>query len=176
MALSKYLTPGHTEAQLSEHATSDRTRSSIMARIRSKNTGPEIQVRKALHRAGYRFRLHYSRLPGRPDLALPRFRLAIFVNGCFWHWHGCRHSRMPAHNRDYWTAKIFRNQERDLANHAQLSAMGWRLKVIWECEVKTATERLIVDLDSECSDQSRSAGSPRKPPVSANSTEPPSAR
>lgn len=147
-----------------------------MRSVPSKDSTPEMVVRRATHAGGHRFRLHRKSLPGKPDLVFPRYRLAVFVHGCFWHWHGCKRSRMPADNREYWTAKIERNRKRDAENQAKLDALGWRWRVIWECEVKTATARLIADLDSERSDRSGSAWPNHKAPVRAISTEPPAAR
>ena len=96
-----------------------------MGRIRGKDTKPELRVRKALHAAGYRFRLHRKDLPGRPDITLPRHRTVIFVHGCFWHGHeGCKANRIPKTNPEFWSAKIDRNRERDARNRAELEAMG----------------------------------------------------
>lgn len=112
------------------------TRSAIMRRVRSRDTMPELKVRRALHAAGFRYRLHRKDLPGNPDLVLPRFRVAVFVHGCFWHWHGCKRSRMPEANRDYWTAKINRNIERDRLTQGALEALGWKVVILWECELQ----------------------------------------
>jgi DNA mismatch endonuclease, patch repair protein len=109
------------------------TRSAIMARVRSKDTAPELRLRKALFALGLRYRLHASTLPGKPDIVLPRHRAVILVHGCLWHWHGCRRSRMPASNADYWKAKISRNASRDRNNLAALAALGWRVLIVWEC-------------------------------------------
>lgn len=121
-------------------------RSRIMRQVRSKNTTPEMYVRRALHAAGFRFRLHDKRLPGNPDLVLARHKTVIFVQGCLWHWHGCRRSRMPSSNADYWRRKIARNVERDTRNVATLSGMGWRVELVWECELASATGSLIETL------------------------------
>src|SRR5271157_2151848 len=91
-------------------------RSAMMSRIRSKDTKPEILVRKALHRLGFRFRLHIPDLPGHPDIVLPKFGTIIQVKGCFWHGHTCRDGRLPKSNREYWVPKLLRNKERDIAN------------------------------------------------------------
>lgn len=112
------------------------TRSRIMARVGGKNTVPEIALRKAIFCQGFRYRLHVSALPGKPDIVLPRYRAAIFINGCFWHWHGCRHSRLPSSNVAYWEVKIGRNRERDQVNYAKLLSDGWRVLIIWECALK----------------------------------------
>ncbi len=121
-------------------------RSRIMARVKSKDTGPEMAVRRKLHRAGYRFRLHRTDLPGSPDLLLPKYRVALFVNGCFWHWHGCKRSRMPNSNVEYWTSKIGRNVNRDRETRINLESMGWRHRVIWECQVDEGVELLLGEL------------------------------
>ncbi|MCY4623465.1 MAG: DNA mismatch endonuclease Vsr [Chloroflexi bacterium] len=112
------------------------SRSENMKRIRAYNTTPELSVRKLLHGLGYRFRLHRSDLPGRPDVTLSRYRAALFVNGCFWHGHGCRRGRMPKSNLSYWLPKIQRNQERDRKNYDALIKSGWNPVIVWECEVK----------------------------------------
>jgi DNA mismatch endonuclease (patch repair protein) len=115
------------------------TRSRVMARVKGKDTGPELLVRRVLTRLGARYRLHRKDLPGRPDIVLPGRRLAIFVHGCFWHGHDCaRGSRMPKANADYWIAKIGRNTARDAANAQALEALGWRVETIWECDLKDA--------------------------------------
>ena len=112
-------------------------RSRMMAGIRNKDTKPEMTIRKGLHRLGFRFLLHDKRFPGKPDLIFPKWRAAIFVNGCFWHGHDCaRGSRTPKANRDYWLAKVARNKARDAAAEAALKARGWRVETIWECELK----------------------------------------
>ena len=121
-------------------------RSETMRRVHGRDTSPELRVRRLLHAAGFRFRLQRQDLPGKPDLVLPRFGIALFVNGCFWHWHGCKRSRMPATNREYWERKIGRNVERDRVNAAALERLGWGVRVIWECELTGATEALIGEL------------------------------
>jgi DNA mismatch endonuclease (patch repair protein) len=116
-------------------------RSHLMSRIRRADTKPELVVRSALHQLGYRFRTQLKGVPGRPDVAFPARRIAIFVHGCFWHQHpGCRHARVPATRTEFWHAKFRRNRERDARLQAQAEAMGWRALVIWECET--------VDLDA----------------------------
>jgi len=107
-----------------------------MALIRAKNTKPELAVRSALHRLGYRFRLHDPKLPGHPDIVLRRYRLIIEVKGCFWHGHRCLKGRMPQGNRDYWAQKIIGNKNRERRNARRLRAMGWNVKTIWECDVR----------------------------------------
>lgn len=108
-----------------------------MARIRSSDTKPELLVRRMLHAKGLRFRLHRKDLPGRPDIVLPRHRLAIFVHGCFWHQHpGCRLASKPKSRQDYWGPKLAANVERDEKAAEQLRALGWRVVIIWECHTR----------------------------------------
>jgi DNA mismatch endonuclease, patch repair protein len=110
-------------------------RSSQMRRIRKRDTGPELRVRRAIHALGLRFRLHRSDLPGSPDVVLPRRRIAILVNGCFWHQHeGCRLARKPKSRLDYWLPKLERNVARDIRIAEELIEAGWHPLVIWECE------------------------------------------
>lgn len=107
-----------------------------MAKIRSKDTKPELKIRRALHAIGYRYRLHDRNLPGRPDLVFAGRRKVIFVNGCFWHGHDCPvGSRLPKTNTDFWAEKRRRNQERDAIQRSQLTDMGWTYVDVWECEV-----------------------------------------
>lgn len=115
-------------------------RSAVMARVKSKDTTPERTVRRVLTRLGARYRLHRRDLPGHPDIVLPGRRLAIFVHGCFWHGHDCaRGSRVPKNNRDYWLAKVGRNVARDARAIAALETDGWRVEVVWECDLKDET-------------------------------------
>lgn len=112
-------------------------RSEIMSRIRGKNTSPEMKVRSLLHRLGYRYRLHYDKLPGKPDLAFPTRKKVIFVHGCFWHGHeGCSKGRLPKSNLEYWEPKIARNKERDEENTEKIKSGGWRVLTVWQCELK----------------------------------------
>ena len=122
-------------------------RSQIMSRVRGKDTGPEKMVRGALHRMGYRFRLHRRDLPGNPDIVLPKHRKVIFVHGCFWHGHeNCSRSSRPASNTEFWETKISRNIQRDRNNLAELNERGWKTLVIWGCETKK-TEKLCAKLE-----------------------------
>lgn len=111
-------------------------RSMNMSRIRSKNTKPELIVRKYLFSRGLRYRLNVKDLPGKPDLVFPKYRTVVFVNGCFWHHHDCGRFHWPASNPEYWSQKINRNTERDQANYQKLKSLGWKVLVIWECELK----------------------------------------
>ena len=112
-------------------------RSEIMRRVHSENTRPERSVRSILHRLGYRFRLHGRVLPGTPDIVLPKFETVVFVHGCFWHRHpNCPRASMPASNQSYWHDKFQRTISRDKSNTALLRRMGWRVVIVWECELK----------------------------------------
>lgn len=111
-------------------------RSMNMSHIRSANTKPEEIVRKYLFSKGFRYRKNDVRLPGKPDIVLPKYRTVIFVNGCFWHKHDCSRFVWPTTNIDYWKPKILRNVERDFHNQAELEKQGWLVLVIWECELK----------------------------------------
>lgn len=116
-------------------------RSQVMRRVRGKDTGPELKIRRLLWRLGYRYRLHRRSLPGSPDIVLPGRKTAIFVHGCFWHGHGCaRGSRQPKQNAAYWTAKIARNRTRDQEVERKLVDQGWRAVTVWECEIKNEAE------------------------------------
>ena len=120
-------------------------RSRTMAAIRGKNTTPELIVRKALHAMGLRFRLHAQKLPGKPDIVLPKYRAAVLVHGCFWHRHGgCRFATTPATRADFWQSKFRATVERDLRQVRNLTAMGWTPHIIWECE--TADEACLARL------------------------------
>ena len=114
-------------------------RSAVMRRVKGRNTTPELTVRKALTKVGARYRLHRKDLPGKPDIVLPGRKLALFVHGCFWHGHDCaRGARVPKQNRDYWIEKIGRNRDRDEASREALTALGWRVETLWECDLKDA--------------------------------------
>ena len=114
-------------------------RSAVMARVKGRDTMPELVVRRMLWRLGARYRLDQRDLPGRPDIVLAGRKLVIFVHGCFWHGHDCaRGARVPKANRDYWTSKIGRNRARDIETHTKLEALGWRVEAVWECELKDA--------------------------------------
>lgn len=112
-------------------------RSAVMARVKSKDTSPERTVRHILTGLGARYRLHRKDLPGSPDVVLPGRKLAVFVHGCFWHGHDCaRGARVPKANRDYWLAKVARNKARDQQAQSALREGGWRVEIVWECELK----------------------------------------
>lgn len=123
----------------------DPARSAQMALIRARNTKPELRVRRALHAAGLRYRLHDRRLPGVPDLVFPARRIALFVHGCFWHQHpGCAAARMPKSRLDFWQPKLVGNVSRDASKRAQLEALGWTVKVIWECETRSSAALAVL--------------------------------
>ena len=117
----------------------DPARSRQMARVRGRDTVPELIVRRALHAAGMRFRVHVKDLPGKPDIVLPSRRIAVFVHGCFWHRHpdpACKLARLPKSRLDFWLPKLEGNRERDLRKEAELREHGWDVRVIWECEAR----------------------------------------
>lgn len=127
-----------TDIVSSEH------RSWNMSRIKGKDTKPELRLRSMLHRAGYRFRLYASSLPGRPDIALPRHRTVIFVNGCFWHRHtGCSKAYTPASRTEFWTAKFAGTVERDAKKSEELRKQGWNVLTVWECELQKSPEAVL---------------------------------
>ena len=119
-------------------------RSWNMSRIKGKNTKPELLLRSMLHKAGYRFRLHRKDLPGKPDIVLPKYRKVIFVNGCYWHRHeNCPNTTMPKTRTEFWEAKFKDTVKRDKRNTAKLEALGWKVIVVWECEL-TRTPEIIL--------------------------------
>ena len=126
-----------------------KTRARMMSGISGKNTKQEVLVRSALHKRGYRFILHSQKLPGRPDIVLPRYRATINLHGCFWHRHGCRLTSTPSSNRDFWKAKFDSNVKRDKRQHQALIAAGWRVATVWECAVRdSGAEEVVNRLDS----------------------------
>ena len=119
-------------------------RSRNMSAIKSKNTRPEIVVRKLLHSMGYRFRLHRKDLPGSPDIVLPKYKTVIFVHGCFWHRHeNCKYASTPKTRKEFWEKKFRENINRDNLNQANLSLKGWKIIIIWECQLKGDIKKLI---------------------------------
>lgn len=121
-----------------------------MSRIRGKNTKPEILLRRRLHAAGLRYRLHVRSLPGCPDLVFPRFRAVIFVHGCFWHGHSCRLFRLPDTHRDFWEEKITRNRLRDQLALERLQVGGWRVLTVWECALRGSGRSTPAELLASC--------------------------
>ena len=122
------------------------TRSKNMAAVRNKDTKSELLVRKALHRLGFRYRLHDRKLPGKPDLVLPKYNAVIFVHGCFWHQHDCHLFKRPSTREEFWREKIEGNRTRDIESIKQLQLMGWRVLTIWECSLKGKSRLPIDDL------------------------------
>ena len=131
-------------------------RSRMMSGIRSTNTKPEMILRKGLHRLGFRFRLHDRKLPGRPDIVLPRYRAALFAHGCFWHGHDCHLFRLPSTRTDFWEAKINRNRTVDAAAHMALHQHEWRVGVVWECALKGRTRLPLENVMDLCREWLRS--------------------
>lgn len=115
---------------------SPEVRSYNMSRIRSTGTKPEEQVRKYLFSKGFRYRKNSRSLPGTPDIVLPKYKTVIFVHGCFWHKHNCDRFKWPASNEDYWRSKLTKNAERDDSNKQKLQEQGWKVLVVWECELR----------------------------------------
>jgi len=112
-------------------------RSDVMSKIGSKNTKPELILRSALFKKGFRFRVHRKDLPGKPDIVLPKYQTVIFVHGCFWHYHkDCREGRIPSTNTNFWKTKLFKNVEKDERNVKVLQEMGWKVIIVWECEIE----------------------------------------
>lgn len=117
--------------------TVDKTiRSKIMSKVGQKNTGPEMKLRRSLHKIGLRYRLHDKRLPGSPDIVFPRYKAVLFVHGCFWHRHGCKATTKPGTNVDFWQQKFEQNIARDRRHIEALQDAGWRVAVVWECSLK----------------------------------------
>lgn len=135
-------------------------RSALMSRIRSKDTKIELEARKGLHALGFRYRLGGAGLPGSPDIVLPKYRTAVFVHGCFWHQHNCHLFRLPKTRSEFWTAKIKANRERDIRVQRQLQQLGWRVEVIWECQIRGVTQPVLKQLFQELAERLRS-----KPPL-----------
>jgi DNA mismatch endonuclease (patch repair protein) len=121
-----------------------------MSRIRGKDTKPEIQLRRGLHAAGIRFRIHAPGLPGKPDIVLPRYRAAILIHGCFWHGHDCALFKMPATRREFWARKISGNRMRDRRCTRALQMAGWRVLTVWECCLKGPARRPLAEVIDRC--------------------------
>lgn len=121
-------------------------RSRIMSRVRSKDTKPELVVRKWLHRRGFRFRLHAKTLPGHPDIVLPKYKTVVFVNGCFWHRHeGCKRATVPETDKEKWLAKFADNVARDKAQRERLTLLGWHVVVLWQCQIEDGSFEQILE-------------------------------
>jgi DNA mismatch endonuclease, patch repair protein len=135
-------------------------RSRMMSGIRSKNTRPEMTVRRGLHAAGFRFRLHDKSLPGTPDMAFRKWNAIVFIHGCFWHGHGCHLFKWPATRQEFWQAKIGRNQRNDIKHTGELEVAGWRIGIVWECALR-GRERMQPDQVVEAIGQWLTSGNPR---------------
>jgi DNA mismatch endonuclease (patch repair protein) len=123
-----------------DHVTQEK-RSWLMSRVSSKNTKPEIAVRRLLHSLGYRFRIHYKSLRGTPDIVFTKRKKIVFIHGCFWHGHdGCRYAKLPASRTAFWAEKMARNRERDQQVYEALERQGWKLMIVWQCELKRKDE------------------------------------
>lgn len=120
-------------------------RSRNMARIKAKNTKPELTVRKLLTSKNYRYRIHYQ-LHGKPDIVFPKYKIAVFVHGCYWHGHGCKVDHVAKSNTDFWSSKIIRNKERDKQNKDSLIKEGWKVLTIWECDIRKNCESACAEL------------------------------
>lgn len=127
-------------------------RSQMMSGIKGSNTKPEKTIRSMLHRKGFRFRLHDKNLPGKPDLVFRRYKAVIFVNGCFWHGHNCHLFKLPSSNTDFWIGKINQNKERDFKIMSDLTNLGWKILVVWECALRGKKRHEIELLTIQCAD------------------------
>ncbi len=131
----------------------------MMSGIRGKDTKPEIVIRKALHAAGFRYRLHDRRLPGKPDMVFPKYRAVLFIHGCFWHGHDCHLFRLPSTRPEFWKSKIEGNVVRDCAATEQLQTAGWRVGTVWECALKGREKLEFAAVAGQLADWLRSDGS-----------------
>lgn len=120
-----------------------------MSRILGKHTKPELLIRKGLHARGLRYRLHVKGVPGTPDIVFPKLKIAVFINGCFWHFHQCKFSKLPATRPDFWKGKLEGNRERDRRNSSALLAQGWRIINIWECSLRSKSANEVLQLLDE---------------------------
>lgn len=123
-----------------------------MSGIQGKNTRPELAIRKGLHALGFRYRLHVSRLPGRPDIVMPRYQVIVFVNGCFWHGHDCHLFKWPSTRSEWWRAKIEKTRETDANARMQLASEGWRVADVWECALKGKSRKPIDEVIDSIAD------------------------
>lgn len=138
---------------------SNEKRSDVMSKIRSKNTKPEMILRSALHRKGFRFRVHDKKIPGKPDIVLKKYNTVIFVNGCFWHFHeDCREGRIPNTNTKFWKTKLKNNIDRDKKNQENCLELDWKVVVIWECELETKLDSVLFELEMVLKNHSQYKG------------------
>ena len=133
---------------------SKQKRSEVMSKIRGKNTKPELILRSQLFKSGFRFRIHQKNLPGKPDIVLAKYKTAIFVHGCFWHYHKeCREGRIPSTNSNFWKEKLLKNIEKDEKHTKALQELGWKVIVIWECDIERhlepTTKRITTSINSD---------------------------
>ena len=138
-------------------------RSKNMSAIRSRDTKPEVLIRRELHKRGYRYRKNVSNLPGTPDIVLTKYKAVIFVNGCFWHMHNCKYFKMPNSRRNWWRNKLSRTKKRDQLNISTLLESHWRVLIVWECETKRNhiyPELLIKEITNWLESESKSASIP----------------
>lgn len=124
------------------------TRSMMMSRVKSKDTRQEVEIRKRLFALGFRYRLHVSKLPGKPDIVLRKYKAAIFIHGCFWHVHDCSLFRWPTSKKAFWKKKLAGNRKRDIENIESLKKLGWRILVIWECSFRGAGKKREKEIDT----------------------------
>lgn len=122
------------------------TRSRMMSGIRSQNTKPEMLIRQALHRQGFRYRLHVASLPGKPDLVFPKYQAVLFIHGCFWHAHDCHYFKIPQTRTDFWLHKLDGNRQRDARQRQALRQQGWRVLIVWECAIRQQQKTGLADL------------------------------
>lgn len=123
------------------------TRSRMMSGIQGKNTKPELTIRNLLHKEGFRYRLYDKILPGKPDLVLKKYRVVIFINGCFWHRHDCKLFKWPKTREEFWKEKLNKNAQNDALNQKKLSELGWRICIVWECSIRGADKDLVAVKD-----------------------------
>lgn len=131
---------------------STKKRSEMMSGIRGKDTKPELAVRKGLYAKGFRYRLYYKRLPGKPDIVLPKYHVVVFIHGCFWHGHDCHLFKWPSSRPEFWKTKISRNKEKDSEVMVELGKLGWRVLTIWECSLKGKDRRPLDEVIEKTSD------------------------
>lgn len=146
MKLPTYLFPRSSRQLCMVDVVSQEIRSRMMSGIRATNTQPELLIRKNLHAIGFRYLLHDSRLPGKPDLVFPKWRAVIFINGCFWHAHDCHLFKLPNTRTEFWREKLFGNVRRDKKNRHALQAAGWRVGTVWECSLKGSAKQPLNDV------------------------------
>lgn len=128
---------------------SKQKRSEVMSKIRGKDTKPEMILRSQLFRKGFRFRVHQKDLPGKPDIVLPKYRTVVFVHGCFWHYHkDCREGRIPSTNSKFWKEKLSKNVQKDKRHIEALALMGWKVIVVWECEIEKRMEMTLKEIEN----------------------------